>query len=116
MNIAWSASFYTCKENPRLIFFKEMIPVYDDKCLRYNTATYWIVTYKPGFMPVTDGDCEGRTHFVITEDNVTIGKKLVPQDRHTNVKQLSSEAGINVGSIKLILNDYIKIKKVLRSG
>ena len=59
-----------------------------------------------------DEEREGCLPFVVTEDNVTIVKKLVIQDGRTTEKQFSSENGIYVGSIELILHNHLNTKKV----
>ena len=68
--------------------------------------------FKSGFMSVMDEDREERPPFVVAEDNnVTIVKTLVRQDRRITVNQLSSETGLRIGSKELILIDHLNIKK-----
>ena len=58
-------------------------------------------------MLLMDEDGIGNTPSVRIEDNVTLVRKLLVQDRHIIVKQLSDETGIDVRSIELILNMHI---------
>ena len=47
--------------------------------------------FKSGFMSTIYENREERPAFVVTEDNVTIVKKLVLQNQHISVKQLSDK-------------------------
>ena len=58
-------------------------------------------------MLLMDEDGIGNTPSVRIEENVTLVRKLLVQDRHIIVKQLSDETGIDVRSIELILNMHI---------
>ncbi|XP_005113362.1 uncharacterized protein LOC101861936, partial [Aplysia californica] len=40
-------------------YFQEMAQVYGDKCLRYNSVTYWERKFKSGFISVKDEDRGG---------------------------------------------------------
>ena len=62
-------------------------------------------------MSETDEDGKGRPLFVVTEDNITIVKKLIVQVERITVKQFSSETGISVASFELILHDRLSMKK-----
>ena len=56
-----------------------MVQVHFDKknVLDTSTVTYWGRKFKTGFMSVIDEDHEGRLPFVITEDNVTVVKRMI---------------------------------------
>ena len=47
--------------------------------------------------------------FVVTEANVTILKKMAPQDQRITVKQLVVVTEISVGSTELILHDDLNM-------
>ena len=49
---------------------------------------------------------------VVTDNNDTLMKKLVIQNHCITVKHLSSETGMSVRSIELILHDNLNINKV----
>ena len=57
-------------------------------------------------------DIEERSPYLLTEDNVTIVKKLVKQDQYLTGKQLSSKTGISVRSIELILQHHLNMNKL----
>ena len=62
-------------------------------------------------MTVMDEDCEGCPISVLTE-GVTIVKKLLFLDGHNyiaSVKQLSSDTVISIGSIELVVHDYLNM-------
>ena len=91
--------------------FQEIVQMYGEKSPRYDTVTYWVRKFKSVFMSLIGEDREGSSLFVVTEDNVTIVKKLL-QDKRLTVKQVSNETGIIVGSIELILLDHHNMNKV----
>ena len=73
--------------------------------------TYWVRKFKSVFKSLIGEDREGSSLFVVIEDKIIIVKKLL-QDQRLTVKHLSSETGIIVGSIELILYGHLNMNKV----
>ena len=69
--------------------------------------------FKSGFLSIHDSPQEGRPNFVVTEDSVCQVKTLVLEDRRVTVKQFAAITKMCVGSIETILQDHLRMSKVL---
>lgn len=86
--------------------------VYGANCVTLCTIYRWIQAFQAGESSSTPGKGPARPFPARNEQNIALIERLVAEDPHSTVRELSETSGVSVGTIHSILHDDLHMRKL----
>lgn len=92
--------------------YADLMAVYGEECVTYRTVCRWIQHFREGKIDLKDEHRKGRPTVARNEQTVLLVKKVVEDDPHISIREISETYALSYGTVERILRDDLKLKKV----
>ena len=91
--------------------YGDLKAVYGESCASYRTVARWVEQFKNGKTSVKDEDWSGCPISVWDENTLMFVKKMVEEDPHITIQEISERTDLAHGTVERILQDDLGIRK-----
>lgn len=85
---------------------------FGSECLSRAAVFKWAKAFKDGRETVENEPHDRRPRTSITPDNIRRVEQIILEDRRMNVRDISAELGISIGSVESIIHEHLQYRKV----
>ena len=86
--------------------------VYGTDCVSYRTVCRWVKQLGAGRVPSDWGNHAERALPARNEQNIAYVKRLIEEDPHSTVRELSEACELSIGTINNILHKDLHMRKL----
>ncbi|XP_026805906.1 protein GVQW3-like [Rhopalosiphum maidis] len=85
---------------------------FGSECLSRAAVFKWAKAFKDGRKTVENEPHDRRPRTSVTPDNIRRVEQLILEDRRMNVRDISAEVGISIGSVESIIHEHLQYLKI----
>ncbi|XP_033229130.1 protein GVQW3-like [Belonocnema kinseyi] len=85
---------------------------FGSECLSRAAVFKWAKAFKDGRETVENKPHDRRPRTSMTPNNICRVKQMILENRRMNVRDISAELGISIGSVKSSIHEYLQYRKV----
>ena len=86
--------------------------VYGTNCVPYSTMYKWIQAFRSEQSSSKSGTSPGRPFLARNEQNIALVERLVAEDPHSTIRELSEACDLSTGTIHSILHEDLHMRKL----
>ena len=89
-----------------------LVQVYGDSAMKKTAVYKWVKRFSNGRESVTDEERSGRPATSRTEENITIVRQIVRENRRLTVRSVAAQVNIDRETVRKILIEDLDMRKV----